>query len=246
MLALATAGAEASAKPEGVYGSVEEAAFEAFVSWEGSLAGVLVPDGDSEEGDVFRPPPPEKMYKPYPRQKYDWFSEMFRIGISTGLLIPLLAREAGYDFGWWSRLTLHRELDLLGLKLFRTMAELSAELGQSTSMPSDQSWHIVSTLYFFRLRAVADFLPDQPGDLYIFGGVGLGFERARGHQIGPSGYAKIHELNVSPLLEGGAGVSLAISRAFMLDCRASVTWPVTSGNIILYLNIELGAVFLFF
>jgi len=196
--------------------------------------------------EIFEEPRPEGAYHVTlgRKENVEYFSELFRVGLASGVLIPVLSRESSYNFGWWSKLTLHREFDI-GFPLFRTMAEFSAEMGQSTSSRSEQDWRITSNLYFFKVRALADFLPDNPSDLYIFGGIGIGFERGRGHQLTSTGFEKIEELNTSPLLEGGIGVTFAVSRAFLLDFRVAATWPVTSSNIFLFLNIE-GGFFLLF
>jgi hypothetical protein len=209
----------------------------------GLAGGLLLQTGSGE--DTFRVDYPERTYLLPRPPKVELFSEFFRVGVSSGLLLPLLAAEALYNFGWWTRLTFHKEIDLLKMDLFRSMGEFSVEIGQSTSSPDDQSWRITSNLYFFKFRALADFMPERTSDLYLFGGVGMGIERGRGHKVSVTGFKRVKEVNYSPLLEGGAGISFPVSRTFMLDLRVAITWPVFSTNIILYLNIELGVFFNF-
>jgi hypothetical protein len=175
----------------------------------------------------------------------DLFEEAFRIGVDSGLLFPLIAREAEFHIGWWARLYGQLQYDA-GFDAFRTAVEISLGVGQSQSSRAEQPFRITSSYTFLSVRGLADFLPYETSDLFLFGGLGGGLEFASGHVVHPSGRVEEStKTNFNLLLEAGAGYGIELSDGFYLQARCTLTYPLGSPNITLFILGELGIQFLF-
>jgi hypothetical protein len=180
-----------------------------------------------------------------PEVPVDLFEETFRIGVDSGLLFPLIAREAEYHIGWWARIYGQFQADA-GLENIRTVIETSLGLGQSQSSRADQPYRITSNYGFLSVRGLADFLPFETSDLFVFGGLGGGIEIASGHVVHPSGRVdESTKTNFNLLMEAGAGWGMELSDGFYIQARCTLTYPVGSPNITLFIFGELGVQFLF-
>jgi hypothetical protein len=206
------------------------------------LVPVLQEDNASE---YFRVPSPGKRYLTPPEVPVDWFYETFRIGVDSGLMFPLIARQADYHIGWWVRLYGQIGADL-GLPLFRTALEVSLGVGQSQSSRAEQAYRLTSNYTFLSVRGIADFLPNATADLFLFGGLGGGLEFASGHVVRTGGIVEeTHKTNFNLLAEVGGGYAFELSPGFYLEGRGTITYPVGSPNVTFFVLAELGVQFLF-
>jgi hypothetical protein len=206
---------------------------------------VLQGDGTQSADEYFVTPLRGRPHLRPIRIATDTFFDRYRVGVDSGLLYPLAALAAEFKAGWWARVYGQTGADL-GYSLFRTSLELGLGIGQSQSSHEDQTYRITSNYTFLSLRAVADFLPESPTDLVLFAGLGAGLEFARGHVILPTGtIQQKRRVNFNPLFEAGAGLGLELTPGFCLHGRITGTHPIGSGNILLFLELEIGVEFLF-
>jgi hypothetical protein len=211
----------------------------------GELQPILQQEGSYRGEDYFRTPSQGKRYLEPVEEPVDWFEETFRIGVNSGLIFPLIARQADYHIGWWARAYGQFGWDV-GLSLFRTSVEVSLGVGQSLSSRAQQPYRITSNYTFFSARGILDFLPDLPADLFIFAGAGLGFEFASGHVVRASGTVEeTKTTNFNLLMESGAGYALELAHGFYLEMRGTITYPLGSPNVTFFVLGELGVQFLF-
>ncbi|MHC4777709.1 MAG: hypothetical protein ACYTFG_03930, partial [Planctomycetota bacterium] len=146
-----------------------------FSTQEGSSIEKLKAVTQDDAGEYFRVPYPGKRFLTPPEVPVDYFYETFRLGVDSGLIFPLIARKADYHIGWWIRLYTQIGADL-GLSLFRSAVEISLGVGQSQSSHAAQAYELTSNYTFLSVRGIADFLPMATADLFLFGGIGAGFE----------------------------------------------------------------------
>jgi hypothetical protein len=211
----------------------------------GELRPILQGEGSSSADRFFKTPYPGKRYLEPPEVPVDWFVETWRLGVDSGLIFPLGAQKAQFHIGWWARVYGQVDMDA-GLKLFRTAVEISFGVGQSQSSRSEQDFRITSNYMFLSVRGVADFLPHATADLFLYAGLGGGLEIASGHFIQSSGSVdETKRTNFNLLMETGGGYAFELSNGFYLQMRGSLTYPVGSPNITLFVQAELGVQFLF-